>query len=207
MIPKNATTAVALVGGYVLGRTRKAKMAIGVGMFLAGRRLDLDPRRIGKLLAASPLTGALSDQVRRELVEATKSAATRALTQRATVLADTLQRRTQALGRTDDADADADADAGVAADDDKAAASEGDGKPKARARPASATKTAKKTAAKTAARKKPASEGSRSTARGRPSGGGTDRTRRTSTTARKRASAPRKSSESATRKARSNDDA
>ncbi|MFG2774185.1 hypothetical protein [Streptomyces sp. NPDC048350] len=204
MIPKNATTAVALVGGYVLGRTRKAKVAIGVGMFLAGRRLDLDPRRIGKLLAASPVTGALSDQVRRELVEATKSAATRALTQRATGLADTLQRRTQALGRTDEAEADADADVDEAGD------SEDGGKRKARARPASATKTATKTASKTAAKtakKKPASEGSTSTSRGRPSGGGTDRTRRTSTTARKRASAPRKSSASATRKARSDDDA
>ncbi|MEU7006624.1 hypothetical protein [Streptomyces sp. NPDC046332] len=207
MIPKNATTAVALVGGYVLGRTRKAKVAIGVGMFLAGRRLDLDPRRIGKLLAASPVTGALSDQVRRELVEATKSAATRALTQRATGLADTLQRRTQALGRTEEAEAEADtdADADLAADD-EAADSEDGGKRKARARPASATKAATKTAAKTA-KKKPASGGSTSTSRGRPSGGGTDRTRRTSTTARKRASAPRKSSASGTRKARSDDDA
>lgn len=208
MIPKNATTAVALVGGYVLGRTRKAKMAIGVGMFLAGRRLDLDPRRIGKLLAASPVTGALSDQVRRELVEATKSAATRALTQRATGLADTLQRRTQALGRTDEAEGEADTDAD--ADVSEAGDSEDGGKRKARARPASAAKTASKTATKTAAKtakKKPASEGSSSTSRGGPSGGGTDRTRRTSTTARKRASAPRKSSASATRKARSDDDA
>ncbi|MCT4353919.1 hypothetical protein M5362_12350 [Streptomyces sp. Je 1-79] len=221
MIPKNATTAAALVGGYLLGRTKKAKMAIGVGMFLAGRRLDLDPRRIGKLLAASPVTGALSDQVRRELVEATKSAATQALTRRATGLADTLQRRTQALGGTDEEDAETDADvddeAEDAVEDDgtrgkdeggeegKAADTDAGSRRKSRARPAAAAKTTAKAAAKTAAKKKSASEGSRSTSRGGPSGGGTDRTRRTSTTARKRASAPRKSSASATRKSRSDD--
>ncbi|MGW3406944.1 hypothetical protein, partial [Streptomyces zhihengii] len=99
---KNAKIAVALVGGYLLGRTKKAKMAIGLGMFLAGKKLDLDPRRIGKLIAETPALGGLSDQVRKELVEATKSAATQALTQRATGLADSLAQRTKALDAPDD---------------------------------------------------------------------------------------------------------
>ncbi|RFU82666.1 hypothetical protein DY218_32025 [Streptomyces triticagri] len=93
----NVKTGVALVGGYLLGRTKKARMAIGLGMFLAGRKLDLDPARLGKLVANSPVLGGLNDQVRKELVEATKTAATGALTKRATGLADSLQDRTRAL--------------------------------------------------------------------------------------------------------------
>ncbi|MEV8047352.1 hypothetical protein ACF06D_28675 [Streptomyces griseoluteus] len=98
---KNAKIAAALVGGYVLGRTKKAKMAIGLGMFLAGKKLDLDPRRIGTLLAESPALAGLNAQVRKELVETTKAAATEALTKRATGLADSLadsiSQRTKAL--------------------------------------------------------------------------------------------------------------
>ncbi|MFF0557669.1 hypothetical protein [Streptomyces sp. NPDC004266] len=99
---KNVRIGAALVGGYLLGRTRKARLALGFGLFLAGRRLDLDPRRVGRALASSPLVGSLNDQVRKELVEATKSAATEALVQRAEGLADSLNRRTRALGGSGD---------------------------------------------------------------------------------------------------------
>lgn len=116
---KNSKIAAALVGGYLLGRTKKAKMAIGFGMFLAGKKLDLDPRKIASLVTSSPALSGLNEQVRTELVDATKTAATTALTQRATGLADTLAQRTRALElpedetreHTDSADADADADA------------------------------------------------------------------------------------------------
>ncbi|MCL6302788.1 hypothetical protein [Streptomyces kronopolitis] len=93
----NAKIGVALVGGYVLGRTKKAKMAIGLGMYLAGKRLNLDPRQLGKLVANSPVLGPLNDQIRGELVDATKSAATSALTQRMSTLTDSLHERTLAL--------------------------------------------------------------------------------------------------------------
>ncbi|WP_433859200.1 hypothetical protein [Streptomyces kronopolitis] len=93
----NAKIGVALVGGYVLGRTKKAKLAIGLGMYLAGKRLNLDPRQLGKLVANSPVLGPLNDQVRGELVDATKSAATSALTQRMSALTDSLHERTLAL--------------------------------------------------------------------------------------------------------------
>lgn len=93
----NAKIGAALVGGYLLGRTKKAKLAIGFGMFLAGKKLSLDPRQIGKMLADSPLLGGVNDQVRKELVGATKTAATNALTQRATGLADSLHKRTLEL--------------------------------------------------------------------------------------------------------------
>ncbi|MEV6793464.1 hypothetical protein AB0M87_15990 [Streptomyces sp. NPDC051320] len=106
----NAKIGVALAGGYLLGRTKKAKMAIGLGMFLAGKKLSLDPAQLGRLVADSPALGRLNGQVRKELVEATKSAATSALTQRATGLADSLQKRTRALDEPDDRDGPSDRD-------------------------------------------------------------------------------------------------
>lgn len=93
----NIKIGTALVGGYLLGRTKKAKMAIGFGMFLAGRKLPLDPAQLGKLVAGSPVLDGLNDRVRKELVEATKNAAAGALTKRATGLADALHDRTRAL--------------------------------------------------------------------------------------------------------------
>ncbi|MBZ2408338.1 hypothetical protein ACWHAO_17320 [Streptomyces albidoflavus] len=94
---KNVKIGAALVGGYLLGRTKKAKLAIGFGMFLAGKKLDLDPKKLGSMLASSPVLGGLSDQVRKDLVGATRTAATNALTQRATSFADSLHQRTLRL--------------------------------------------------------------------------------------------------------------
>lgn len=93
----NGKIGAAVVGGYLLGRTKKAKLAIGLGMFLAGKKLSLNPQQIGKLVKDNPALSALSDQVRGELVDATKSAAGSALTQRMTRLSDSLQDRTEAL--------------------------------------------------------------------------------------------------------------
>lgn len=99
----NAKIGVALVGGYLLGRTKKAKLAIGFGMFLAGKKLSFDPKQLGKLVGNSPVLGSLNDQVRKELVGATKTAATNALTQRASGLADSLHRRTLELDGKEEA--------------------------------------------------------------------------------------------------------
>ncbi|MGP3637477.1 hypothetical protein ACTU45_29745 [Streptomyces sp. 24-1644] len=109
---RNATTAAALAGGYLLGRTKKAKLALGVGIILAGRRLDLAPLRTGTLSAASSVTGSPDGQVIKELVEATKSAAAHALTQRAIGLAGSLHRRMEGRGRAEEFD-----EAGDGADD------------------------------------------------------------------------------------------
>ncbi|WP_432002824.1 hypothetical protein [Streptomyces sioyaensis] len=97
----NAKIGVALVGGYVLGRTKKAKLAIGLGMYLAGKRLPLDPKQLSKLVANSPVLGPLHDQVRSELVDATKSVVSTALTQRMSALTDSLQERTLELSDAD----------------------------------------------------------------------------------------------------------
>lgn len=168
-------------------------MAVGVGMFLAGRRLDLDPRRIGKLLAASPVTGALSEQVRRELFEATKSAAARTLTQRASGLADSLQRRTKALGGEEaeepdghETEAETEAETG---------AETGDGARENAAQRTTAKRTPKKSTAESPPKKSPPKKStprkstSRSSSRGGSSGAGA-----------------RKTTASRTRRSRSDDD-
>ncbi|MFE4610249.1 hypothetical protein ACFRK5_18155 [Streptomyces niveus] len=159
----NVKIGVALVGGYLLGRTKKAKMAIGFGMFLAGKKLSFDPKQLGKLVANSPVLGSLNDQVRKELVDATKSAATDALSQRASSLADSLHRRTLGLeGKKDEDDRD-DQDARDDADeaddaDDVDEPIEADEKPAPRRKPAA------KRSAKPAAK---ATSGPRRTASGR----------------------------------------
>ncbi|MFF8789823.1 hypothetical protein [Streptomyces sp. NPDC015125] len=154
----NAKIGVALIGGYLLGRTKKAKMAIGLGMFLAGKKLNLDPRQLGALVANSPVLGPLHDQVRKELVDATKSAAGAALNQRMNGLADSLHERTLALdeGGTDGAgravddanpepeDEARDVPRGEAEETDDAADAEGE-------KPAPRRKTSAKSSAKSSA--------------------------------------------------------
>jgi hypothetical protein len=97
-------TGVALVGGYLLGRTKKARLAIGLGMFLAGRKLDLDPRAIRRMITDSPVIGSLNSQVRDEIVSATRNAATGAFTKRVNAFADSLHERTLSLDGSEDED-------------------------------------------------------------------------------------------------------
>ncbi|KMS68777.1 hypothetical protein ACM01_37850 [Streptomyces viridochromogenes] len=91
----NAKIGTALLGGYVLGRTKKAKLAIGLGALLAGSRIK--PGQVGKALQESPFVHTLTDQVRSELTDAGKAAATTVLSSKADHLADTLHRRTAGL--------------------------------------------------------------------------------------------------------------
>ncbi|WP_328545885.1 hypothetical protein [Streptomyces platensis] len=181
----NAKIGVALVGGYFLGRTKKAKMALGLGLFLAGKKLNLDPKQLGTLVANSPVLGPLNDQVRKELVDATKATAGTALTQRMSGLADSLHERTAALNegrdvsgeieRTADGDRPAADDEEQAPEDDArgdaedaegAADAEENRAPRRKAPAAASAKTATKTATKTAAASaKKSGSTARSTAR------------------------------------------
>lgn len=195
---KNAKIGAALVGGYLLGRTKKAKLALGFGMFLLGKKIDLDPRQIGRMLADSPVLGSLNDQVRKELVDATRTAATKAVTRRAGSLADSLQQRTQALGTgpgADDEELDEEDDEPrtAAVDDDEVEADGEEGTDGKRKR------TSRRTAA--ASDSKPASRSRSSSGSGRSGSGGK------STPARKRTGGARKTAASGARKARGGDDA
>ncbi|AQU65306.1 hypothetical protein [Streptomyces niveus] len=183
----NVKIGVALVGGYLLGRTKKAKMAIGFGMFLAGKKLSFDPKQLGKLVANSPVLGTLNDQVRKELVDATKSAATNAVSQRATGLADSLHQRTLGLeGKDDGKDVRAeDREDDDGETDDRDVRDDADGPEEADEKPAPRRKTAAKRSAKPAAKTAAkTSSGPRRTASGRTG----EARKKTSSTARKTAS-------------------
>lgn len=93
----NGKIAAAVVGGYLLGRTGKGKLALSLGMMLAGRKLSLNPQDLARTVAGSPLLSGLSDQVRKDLVESTKSAAGSALEARMNSLADSLHERSAEL--------------------------------------------------------------------------------------------------------------
>jgi len=93
----NGKIAVAITGGYLLGRTKKAKLALGLGMLLAGKKITLDPQQLARAVADSPLLSGLNAQARKELSGAAKTAATRALSTRMNGLADSLHDRTLSL--------------------------------------------------------------------------------------------------------------
>jgi hypothetical protein len=116
----NAKIATAVVGGYLLGRTKKGKLALSLGMMLAGRKMSLNPQDLARTVAGSPLLSGLSDQVRKDLLEGTKSAAGSALEARMNSLADSLHERSAALegddedrGEEDEPDADREDDDGA----------------------------------------------------------------------------------------------
>ncbi|CAL9662705.1 hypothetical protein [Streptomyces sp. enrichment culture] len=101
MNDNRAAMAAAVAGGYLLGRTKKAKLAFAVGSYLVGRRAGLSPGRIlGQGLGGlqrTPQVQELTDQVRGELLTAGRAAVTAAANRRLTGLADTLRDRTDAL--------------------------------------------------------------------------------------------------------------
>ncbi|MEU6093435.1 ABC transporter substrate-binding protein [Streptomyces sp. NPDC047079] len=92
---KNAKLGAAVLAGYLLGRTKKAKLALSLGAMVAGSRVK--PGQLGKLLEDSPLLGNVSEQVRTELAGASKTAATTLLSAKAENLADALHERTAGL--------------------------------------------------------------------------------------------------------------
>ncbi|MGK3105487.1 hypothetical protein ACPCYV_16115 [Streptomyces mordarskii] len=158
----NGKIAVAVVGGYLLGRTKKAKLAFGLGMLLAGKKITLDPQQLKKSLAEMPLLSGLNGQVRQELVDATRQAATKAVSDRVGGLADSLHERTALLrGASEDARDEDARDEGRAEDEEPAEREEAgaDSEPKRKPKP---PKPPRKAAAKAPARpaKKTAASGS-----------------------------------------------
>ncbi|AJF63699.1 hypothetical protein SVTN_03700 [Streptomyces vietnamensis] len=91
----NAKIGTALIGGYLLGRTKKGKLALSLAMAMAGSRIK--PGQLGKSIAHSPLLSSVNQQVRGELVTAGKAAATTVLNAKAEHLADALHDRTEGL--------------------------------------------------------------------------------------------------------------
>ncbi|MFF5183341.1 DNA primase [Streptomyces sp. NPDC000345] len=89
---------LAIGAGYVLGRTKKAKLALAVGSLVAGKKLNLTPRALGELLAQqlkdNPQFKAIGDELRQDLRGVGKAASGALVERQIEALADRLHGRT-----------------------------------------------------------------------------------------------------------------
>ena len=89
---------LAIGAGYVLGRTKKAKLALAVGSLVAGKKLNLSPRAIaelaGRQLRENPQFKEIGDQLREDLRGAGKAASGAMVERQMSALADRLHGRT-----------------------------------------------------------------------------------------------------------------
>lgn len=91
---------LAVGAGYLLGRTRKLKLAVAVGSMIAGRKLNLSPRTVADLtrqLKDNPQVAQIGDQLRQDLGGAGKAATGALVERRVTAFADRLHERTARL--------------------------------------------------------------------------------------------------------------
>ncbi|MDI6409907.1 hypothetical protein QLX52_13815 [Streptomyces albus] len=99
---QKTTVLAAVVGGYLLGRTKKAKFALTVGSLVAGRRLGVAPQELLgsglKKLTETPQFEELSSQVKEQLMSAARTAAVSLANRRISSLSSTLRDRTDRLG-------------------------------------------------------------------------------------------------------------
>lgn len=97
-----AALAAGVAAGYILGRTKKGRLAFAMATFLAGRRLGLDPQQLlaegAKKLKDAPQVADLGQQVRDELLGAARQALKATADRSLGGLADSLHERTQRLG-------------------------------------------------------------------------------------------------------------
>ncbi|MGV9871632.1 DNA primase [Streptomyces cellulosae] len=89
---------LAIGAGYLLGRTKKLKMALAVGGLVAGKKLNLSPRAVadlvGQQLRDNPQFKELGDQLRGDLRGAGKAASGALVERQLSSLADRLHGRT-----------------------------------------------------------------------------------------------------------------
>lgn len=113
---------LAIGAGYLLGRTRKLKMAVAVGGLVAGKKLNLSPRMVAELVSQqlrdNPQFKELGDQLRGDLRGVGKAASGALVERQLGSLADRLHGRTAEMrdqlnggGPRDRADDDEDVDA------------------------------------------------------------------------------------------------
>ncbi|MEV4946821.1 histone protein, partial [Streptomyces sp. NPDC053755] len=106
--------AAAVAGGYLLGRTKKGRLAFTAATYLAGRRFGLEPGQLMKeglsRVKEMPQFADLGDQLRGEALEAGKKAVTAAANRKLADFADSLHERTLELTRPDGGREDEDAE-------------------------------------------------------------------------------------------------
>ncbi|MEU1459741.1 DNA primase [Streptomyces sp. NPDC005727] len=194
---------LAIGAGYLLGRTKKLKMALAVGSLVAGKKLNLGPRGLAELLNQqlrdNPQFKEIGDQLRQDLRGVGKAATGAMAERQMSALADRLHGRTSAVRdqlsgvvpgngsepeETEEEDDGAHEDSAGREDEQPRREAPAKKAPagKAPAKKAAAKSTAGRTAAKkagaarrTATKKTAAAGGSRNTGRSRQSKGGDDR--------------------------------
>jgi hypothetical protein len=90
-----------VAGGYLLGRTKKMKLALMFAGMAAGQRAGGPGELLksgSKLLSASPELARLTDEVRGRLMEAGKTAALAVATRQVESITDRVGRRVESLG-------------------------------------------------------------------------------------------------------------
>ncbi|MGZ0146060.1 hypothetical protein ACXJJ3_03215 [Kribbella sp. WER1] len=96
-----AKIAAAVASGYLLGRTKKLRMAVIVGGLLAGKRIAMDPQAIAgqltDLVERNPELSRLSDEVRGKLLHAGREAAVAAAGHGLNRVSDSIHDRTDRL--------------------------------------------------------------------------------------------------------------
>ncbi|MFF7853090.1 DNA primase [Streptomyces sp. NPDC007904] len=89
---------LAIGAGYLLGRTKKLKMAVAVGGLVAGKKLNLSPKMVAELVSQqlqnNPQFKEIGDQLRGELRGVGKAASGALVERQLNSLADRLQGRT-----------------------------------------------------------------------------------------------------------------
>ncbi|MER7715665.1 DNA primase [Streptomyces flaveolus] len=89
---------LAVGAGYLLGRTKKLKMAIAVGTMVAGKKLNLTPKGIAELVSTqlqnNPQFKEIGDQLRTDLRGVGKAASGAMVERQIDALADRLHGRT-----------------------------------------------------------------------------------------------------------------
>jgi hypothetical protein len=89
---------LAVGAGYLLGRTKKLKMAVAVGSLVAGKKMNLGPRAIADLvnqqLKDNPQFKEIGDQLRQDLRGVGKAASGAMVERQMSALADRLHGRT-----------------------------------------------------------------------------------------------------------------
>lgn len=92
------TMALAAGGGYLLGRTKKAKFALGVATVVMGKKMPLSPRAVARTateqLARNPQFKELGEQLRSDLRGAGRAATGALVNRQVNALADRLHERT-----------------------------------------------------------------------------------------------------------------
>ncbi|MGW5206410.1 DNA primase [Streptomyces griseoincarnatus] len=189
---------LAIGAGYLLGRTKKLKMALAVGGLVAGKKLNLSPRAVADLVSQqlrdNPQFKELGDQLRGELQGVGKAASGALVERQISSLADRLHDRTaEVRGRLDGGGEDRDGTDEHAGEepDDRGPDDAGDDRDDdgGRERGPDTARTAKKAAKKAPAKRGPAAK--KAAPAKRAAGGPAKKTAAKKTAAKKTASASR----------------